>query len=295
MKRCNRFSKLLLAAAATVFCSFGTAHAQTSVLTNGDFSAGLVGWTAAAGGAPSAPGVFAGSVSFNGGNAASYGSFVSQSFTVQVGAPENVNFNLFENNGGVSTHFALVEMYDSANTVIYSQSVTVPNNSTVPVAFSFAATTATNTIRITNTGTTNTITSDMKLDDVVVTFTPLPPNPTVATDASIARFLQGRARALVQNQPDVVRFIDGRTAGHFNADVTQNAGEVDLESGAIGPFWVAAQGSWTDSSLGDQSYVLGSFGGHTMSAPTLSLVGWFSLIIRKELKLAPQILKAKVG
>ena len=85
---------------------------------------------------------------------------------------------------------------------------------------------------------------------------------TPASD-SLARFLQDRARALVQNQPDVVRFVDGRTAGHFNADVSQNAGEVDLQSGSIGPFWVAAQGSWTDSSLGDQSYVLGSFGGHT--------------------------------
>ena len=84
-----------------------------------------------------------------------------------------------------------------------------------------------------------------------------------AASNSIARFLQDRARALVQNQPDVVRFVDGRTAGHFNADVTQNAGEVDLQTGSIGPFWVAMQGSWTDSSLGDQTYFLGSIGGHT--------------------------------
>lgn len=80
---------------------------------------------------------------------------------------------------------------------------------------------------------------------------------------SIARFLEGRARALVQNQPDVVRFVDGRAAGSFGGDVTRNAGAVDLQTGAVGPFWVALQGSWTDSSFGDQSYFLGSFGAHT--------------------------------
>ena len=80
---------------------------------------------------------------------------------------------------------------------------------------------------------------------------------------SVARFLDNRARTLVQNQPDVVRFVDGRTAGQFNAEVTQGNGDLDIQSSAKLPFWAAVQGSWTDSSIGDQSYVLGSVGGHT--------------------------------
>jgi hypothetical protein len=68
---------------------------------------------------------------------------------------------------------------------------------------------------------------------------------------------------LVQNQPDVVRFVDGRTAGNFNAQVTRGNGNLDFLTGANGPFWASLQGSWSDDTAGDQSYVLGSFGGHT--------------------------------
>lgn len=88
------------------------------------------------------------------------------------------------------------------------------------------------------------------------------PGPASA-NASVTRFLGSRARFLVQNQPDVVRFVDGRTAGGLNAAVTRGNGDVDFQTGAIGPFWASAQGSWSNSYAGDQSYVLGSFGGHT--------------------------------
>ena len=80
--------------------------------------------------------------------------------------------------------------------------------------------------------------------------------------ASVARFLENRARALVQNQPDVVRFVDGRTAGQFNAEVTQGIGDLQFSSGFRGPFWVALQASWTDGDFGEQTYVLGSIGAH---------------------------------
>ena len=84
-----------------------------------------------------------------------------------------------------------------------------------------------------------------------------------AASASVSRFLGSRARSLVQNQPDVVRFVDGRTAGNFNAQVTRGNGNLDFLTGANGPFWASLQGSWSDDTAGDQSYVLGSFGGHT--------------------------------
>lgn len=86
--------------------------------------------------------------------------------------------------------------------------------------------------------------------------------PVSSSNDTVTRFLQTRARALVQNQPDVVRFVDGRSGGHFNADVSQGAGMFDIQSGSIGPFWVSAQGSWSDDTIGNQDYFLASVGGH---------------------------------
>ena len=86
-----------------------------------------------------------------------------------------------------------------------------------------------------------------------------------ATPASAMteRFLANRARSLVQNQPDIVRFVDGRTFGSLNADVSQGNGTFDLQGLVAGPLWGAVRGSFTDSDAGDQTYVLGAIGGHT--------------------------------
>ncbi len=93
-----------------------------------------------------------------------------------------------------------------------------------------------------------------------LTFT-APPSSTGAP-AATAQFLANRARSLVQNQPDVVRFVDGRIGGAFAAEVSQGRGVFDLSTVAAGPVWGAIQGSFTDTDFGDQEYYLGAFGAH---------------------------------
>jgi hypothetical protein len=84
-----------------------------------------------------------------------------------------------------------------------------------------------------------------------------------AAEEQIASFMENRARALVQNQPDVLRFVDGRAGGRFNADVTQGAGSLDFATAARGPVWATLTGSATEFEEGnDQSYFLGAAGAH---------------------------------
>ncbi|MDO6591251.1 hypothetical protein DS901_00380 [Loktanella sp. D2R18] len=84
-----------------------------------------------------------------------------------------------------------------------------------------------------------------------------------AAEEQIASFMENRARALVQNQPDVARFVDGRAGGRLNADVTQGAGSIDFASAARGPVWATLTGSATEFEEGnDQSYFLGAAGAH---------------------------------
>ncbi|SFR55953.1 hypothetical protein SAMN04488005_2883 [Yoonia tamlensis] len=84
-----------------------------------------------------------------------------------------------------------------------------------------------------------------------------------AAQEQIASFMENRARALVQNQPDVLRFVDGRAGGRFNADVTQGAGSIDFASAGRGPVWATLTGSATEFEEGnDQSYFLGAAGAH---------------------------------
>jgi len=86
--------------------------------------------------------------------------------------------------------------------------------------------------------------------------------PGGATSGSVALFLENRARSLVQNQPDVLRFVDGRSGGHINAEVTQGKSQFSLSTAAKGPFWADLSGSTTTIGASEQSYYLGSVGGH---------------------------------
>lgn len=91
----------------------------------------------------------------------------------------------------------------------------------------------------------------------------MPPGPGGGTASdSVAQFLENRARSLRQNQPDVMRFVDGRTSGEFNADVTQGSAQLSFGTAARGPFWFDLSGSRTDSGANEQTYFLGSVGGH---------------------------------
>lgn len=92
--------------------------------------------------------------------------------------------------------------------------------------------------------------------------TPPPPPPPTASNTTVSQHLAFRSRSLAQNQPDVLRFVDGRTAGNFNADVTRGSGIIDFATAARGPLWVSLSGSKSDSTGVDHSYFLGSVGGH---------------------------------
>lgn len=85
---------------------------------------------------------------------------------------------------------------------------------------------------------------------------------TALAAAEIGQFAEQRARALLQNQPDVLRFVDGRSGGHLAAGVTRGRGTLDFASGAQGPFWVALSGSRSEVGTSDQSYALASVGTH---------------------------------
>ncbi|NIY79925.1 hypothetical protein HCZ23_10660 [Celeribacter sp. HF31] len=80
---------------------------------------------------------------------------------------------------------------------------------------------------------------------------------------AIAHFLQARARSLIQNQPDVSRFVTGQNAGNASVSVSRGGGEFALSSRGNGPFWIAVSGSWSDSDTEDMSYGLASLGYHT--------------------------------
>ncbi|WP_417262843.1 Ig-like domain-containing protein [Celeribacter sp.] len=80
---------------------------------------------------------------------------------------------------------------------------------------------------------------------------------------AIAHFLQGRARSLIQNQPDVSRFVTGQNGGNASVSVSRGGGEFALSSRGNGPFWMAVSGSWSDSDTEDMSYGLASLGYHT--------------------------------
>ncbi|ATG48567.1 hypothetical protein CEW89_13970 [Celeribacter ethanolicus] len=86
---------------------------------------------------------------------------------------------------------------------------------------------------------------------------------SVEQSEAIAHFLQARARSLIQNQPDVSRFVTGQNAGNASVSVSRGGGEFALSSRGNGPFWMAVSGSWSDSDTEDMSYGLASLGYHT--------------------------------
>lgn len=84
-----------------------------------------------------------------------------------------------------------------------------------------------------------------------------------AAEEQIAGFMENRARSLVQNQPDVMRFVDGRNGGRFDAEVTQGFGSIDFATAGRGPVWATLTGSATNLDAGnDHSYFLGAVGTH---------------------------------
>lgn len=79
---------------------------------------------------------------------------------------------------------------------------------------------------------------------------------------SIGRFLQARGQSLMINQPDVVRFVDGRAATSFNGKASDDQGSLDIKIANIDSAWAEVQANWTDGLIGNENYFLGTVGSH---------------------------------
>jgi hypothetical protein len=79
------------------------------------------------------------------------------------------------------------------------------------------------------------------------------------TQKAISSFMQGRMNQLTTNQPGLLRFLRNDGKGSLSADIAQNAKSLD---GFVSRrnFWVDLTGTQS----GNDSYLLGSFGTHTL-------------------------------
>ncbi|MBO6604056.1 MAG: hypothetical protein JJ949_12570 [Roseicyclus sp.] len=90
----------------------------------------------------------------------------------------------------------------------------------------------------------------------------------------ISDFLDQRARNLVQAQPGLTGFLRNGVSAGGSANVTRGRGTFDLHTGDNLPLWVAASGSWSESSTGsDTNYMLGVIGAHHQFSSNLSVGG----------------------
>lgn len=86
---------------------------------------------------------------------------------------------------------------------------------------------------------------------------------TASTESEIiAGFLENRARSLVQNQPGLISFINGKRQGAANAVITRGNGDFTFHSSGQGPVWFSLNGSWSESDTEKLSYGLAVIGSH---------------------------------
>ena len=89
-----------------------------------------------------------------------------------------------------------------------------------------------------------------------------------------ADFMQARALNLVQSQPGLSRFLNGRSGGNFDVAATSTKGDLSFASGAGSPVWFALDASLTDlSDSAEARYVLATIGGHMSLSDGLLLGG----------------------
>lgn len=101
------------------------------------------------------------------------------------------------------------------------------------------------------------------------------------TGALIAQFMQGRANALLANQPDLAGFLRGG-AGHFNADVSRWNGLLSFDSGSDAPIWAQLNANWSTNLGAESTYVFGALGGHSTLSENLLLGGMVQVDVQNE-------------
>lgn len=94
---------------------------------------------------------------------------------------------------------------------------------------------------------------------------------TVASSEVIEKALVQRARALINSQPKLRRFLTPGGSDSFFSFVTQNRGAFGLAIGQDSPVWLSVQGEWSKDGADEQDYYNLAFGGHLWTSETLIL------------------------
>jgi Ca2+-binding RTX toxin-like protein len=141
---------------------------SNELLVNGDFSR-TSGWAVNNPTGGAAPSFANAELTFNNGDEAQYGDSVQQTFRSHSGETHQVKLDLRENGGGVGDHTVKIDIIDvSTGAVIKTSTHLVQNGSHATVNFDFTAVGSSSIIRITNTNSTSSVGSDVKVDNVSV-------------------------------------------------------------------------------------------------------------------------------
>ena len=135
-------------------------------VTNGTFDTDLTDWTVGNPSGSFAPTAAFGGVIFNGGNEAAYGDYIEQKVNAQLGLEQTVTFDLGQNGNGSATHTMQVDIFDDQGNIIATDTFDVVGDTTVAGALTFTPVTDKTVIRFTNTNSTATNSTDLKLDNV---------------------------------------------------------------------------------------------------------------------------------
>ncbi|MCZ0813819.1 calcium-binding protein, partial [Roseovarius sp. EGI FJ00037] len=142
----------------------GRGDAPVSVI-NGDFSDGETGWTI--GGAGSTF-VYSGGLGFNA-IESSAGGTASQTITTEIGDTYELQFDAMEFGSGVGNHTLVVDVLDGNGIVIATDTIVLNDGDFGVFTLQFAATTASSTLRFTNSESTATFETDLMIDNISVT------------------------------------------------------------------------------------------------------------------------------
>jgi len=92
------------------------------------------------------------------------------------------------------------------------------------------------------------------------------------TQTQISQFMQSRVDLLLKNQPELVHLLLGSETGRLNSQVSRGTGTFNFANRSDAPVWMMLNGSWTNESDRDLTYLFGSIGSHIKVNPNL-LVG----------------------
>ena len=92
------------------------------------------------------------------------------------------------------------------------------------------------------------------------------------TQTQISQFMQSRVDLLLKNQPELAHLLLGSDTGRLNSQVSRGTGTFNFANRSDAPVWMMLNGSWTNESDRDLTYLFGSIGSHIRVNPNL-LVG----------------------